>query len=205
MITLVALGTSLGGFDAVRRLLVQLRHSCNAAIVIVQHRSPQADATLVDLLAQHCALPVCEPCDRDPIQPGHVYLAPADYHLLVEPGCFSLSIDPPVSFARPSIDVLFESVAAAYGSAAIGLVLTGSSRDGARGAAAIKRAGGRVFVEDPMLAQSPIAPQAALAAADVDAVLPLDGLAEVINELCHAASDATTHPGAGTDRDPNHA
>jgi two-component system chemotaxis response regulator CheB len=205
MTTLVALGTSLGGFDAVRKLLHQVRHSCNAALVIVQHRSPQADATLVDLLAQHCALPVSEPCDRDPIEPGHVYLAPADYHLLVEPGCFSLSIDPPVSFARPSIDVLFESVAAAYGSAAIGFVLTGSSRDGARGAAAIKRAGGRVFVEDPMLAHSPVAPEAALAAADVDGVLPLDGLAAVLNRLCHATSDGTTLPATGSDREPTEA
>jgi two-component system chemotaxis response regulator CheB len=194
MTTLVALGASLGGFDAIRSLLRPLRSSCDAALVIAQHRSPQADATLLDLLAQHCALPISEPCDRDPIEPGHVYLAPADYHLLVEPGCFSLSIDAPVSFARPSIDVLFESVAAAYRSAAVGIVLTGSSRDGAWGAAAIKRAGGRVFVQDPLLAHSPIAPEATLALADVDAVLSLDRLAEVLNQLCHSANAPTTTP-----------
>jgi two-component system chemotaxis response regulator CheB len=149
MNTLIAVGTSLGGLDAMRILLRPLAKNCTASIVIAQHRSAQADETLVELLARACALPVSEPCDRDPIEPGRVYLAPADYHLLVEPGCFSLSVDPPVSYARPSVDVLFESVADAYRSAAVGVVLTGANRDGADGAAAIKRAGGRVFVQDP--------------------------------------------------------
>jgi two-component system chemotaxis response regulator CheB len=190
MIRLVAIGTSLGGFDAVRGLLRGLRPDCAAAIVIVQHRSPLADAALLDLLAQHSPLPMLEPCDRDLIEPGHVYLAPADYHLLVEPGCFSLSIDAPVRYARPSIDVLFESVADAYGPTAVGIVLTGSSPDGARGAAAIKRAGGRVLVEDPRLAHSPTAPEATLAAVSVDAVLTLDGLAEFLGGLSQSSVPA---------------
>jgi two-component system, chemotaxis family, protein-glutamate methylesterase/glutaminase len=189
MTQLVVVGTSLGGLDAVRTLLAGLRTGMDAAIVIVQHRTPGSDGTLVELLSNRCALPLCEPCDRDPIKPGCVYVAPPDYHLLVEQGCFSLSIDAPVLFARPSIDVLFESAANAYGAALLAFVLTGSSQDGAAGAAAVKRAGGRVYVEDPAYACSPTAPLAALAATRVDAVLPIAQLAQLLAALGEAVQD----------------
>jgi two-component system chemotaxis response regulator CheB len=100
MTRLVVVGTSLGGLDAVRILLAELRAGTQASIVIVQHRTPSSDGTLLELLAKRCVLPVSEPCDRDPIKPGCVYIAPPDYHLLVEEGCFSLSIDAPVQFAQ---------------------------------------------------------------------------------------------------------
>ena len=108
---------------------------------MVQHRRPEVDSRLLELLKGHSPLPVIEPEDKEPILPGHVYLAPPNYHLIVERGFFSLSLDPPVLFARPAIDILFESVADSYGAAGIAVMLTGSNDDGARGAKALKDAG----------------------------------------------------------------
>src|SRR6185503_13811737 len=123
-----------------------------------------------------------------------VYVAPPDYHLIVERGYFALSTDEAVCHARPSIDVLFESVALSYGALAIAVVLTGSSRDGADGARAVKAAGGRVLVQDPATAWSPIAPRAVLASTSADAVLDLGHLAEKLTTLCArpAAIDGDT-------------
>jgi two-component system chemotaxis response regulator CheB len=154
--------------------------------VIVQHRTPLADTALIELLTRACPLTVEEPCDHDPLEAGHVYVAPCDYHCLIEPGHIALSVDAPVNFARPSIDVLFESHARAYGDQSIAFMLTGASQDGAAGATAVKRAGGRVFVEDPARAHSPIAPRATLAMIEADAVLPIEQLATVLAELGRA-------------------
>jgi two-component system chemotaxis response regulator CheB len=183
-VAVVAIGASLGGLHALRTILRELPATLGASVVLVQHRRADADSRLVELLAQACALRVLEPEDKTPLLRDHVYLAPADYHLLVEPGTLALSVDPPVSFARPSIDVLFESVADAYGAAAIGVVLTSSNHDGAAGAAAIKRAGGRVYVQDPKTAESPVGPLAALASTAVDGVLPLGEVAAALTKLC---------------------
>jgi two-component system chemotaxis response regulator CheB len=142
----------------------------------------------LELLQGWSTLQVIEPEDKDPILPGRLYIAPPDYHLLVEPGFFSLSIDPPVSFARPSIDVLFESMSQAYGSRALVAVLTGSNRDGAVGAAAVKRAGGRVLVQDPKSAQSPVAPRAVLQAIAVDEICGMHELAAGVVRWCREAS-----------------
>ena len=103
--------------------------------MIVQHRRAEVDGRLLELLNGHSSLPVVEPDDKEPIRPGHVYLAPSNYHLVAERGFFSLSLDPPVLFARPAIDVLFESVADSYGSTGVAVMLTGSNDDGAIGAA----------------------------------------------------------------------
>jgi two-component system chemotaxis response regulator CheB len=181
---LIAIGASLGGLAAVGVLLRGLPARLGVGIVLAQHRRPDPQSRLVDLLAHDCALPVLEPEDRSLLEPDRVYLAPADYHLLVEPGVLALSIDPPVNFARPSIDVLFESVADAYGPAAIGVMLTNSNEDGAEGARAIKRAGGCVLVQDPARAESPIGPRATLALTPVDAVLDLPELAAELQRLC---------------------
>jgi two-component system, chemotaxis family, protein-glutamate methylesterase/glutaminase len=179
----VAIGASLGGLDAVETLLEALPKTYPAALLIVQHRRADSDSRLLELLRCHSLLPVSEPEDKQPLEPGHVYLAPPNYHMLVERGLLSLSIDPPVAFARPSIDVLFESVADAYGPRAVGVVLTGSNHDGAAGAAAIKRRGGIVLVQDPSSAEAPETPRAALAATRVDAVLGLPALALRLNEI----------------------
>jgi two-component system chemotaxis response regulator CheB len=174
----VVIGTSLGGFDAVRLLLSRLPASFPAPIVLVQHRMSDSDGLLLDLLRVESRLPVSEPEDKDPIVPGYVYLAPSDYHLLVERGFFSLSTEDPVCHARPSIDVLFQSAADAYGPAAVAVLLTGSTRDGASGARAVKNAGGRVLVQDPRTALSPVAPKAALECTVVDSVLELPRIAD---------------------------
>jgi two-component system, chemotaxis family, protein-glutamate methylesterase/glutaminase len=173
----VAIGASLGGLTAIETLLEALPASFPASVLIVQHRRADSDSRLLELLRSHSALPVWEPEDKQPLEPGHVYLAPPDYHMLVERGRLALSIDPPVAFARPSIDVLFESVADAYGLRAVAVVLTGASSDGAAGAALIKRQGGIVLVQDPSSAEAPQAPKAAIAATQVDAVLHLPALA----------------------------
>jgi two-component system chemotaxis response regulator CheB len=181
---LIAIGASLGGLEAVQTLLGGLPAGFRSPIALVQHRGAQVDGHLVDLLNKRSALPVREPDDKDPIEPGHVYLAPPGYHLVVERGFLSLSLDAPVLFARPSIDVLFESVADSYGAAAVALVLTGSNDDGAAGAEAIKQVGGRVIVQDPATARAPAGPLSVLARVAVDATLPLAEIAPYLTALC---------------------
>lgn len=172
---LVAIGTSLGGLNALIAVLRALPDTLAAPIAIVQHRSPTPEGSLAALLQQHTPLTVVEAEDKTPMSPGTVYLAPADYHLLVEePGVLALSTDPPVRSARPSIDVLFETAADAYGPALLGVLLTGASADGAAGLAHIKRCGGRVVVQEPSSAESSVMPAAGIAATSVDYVLPLD-------------------------------
>jgi two-component system chemotaxis response regulator CheB len=135
-----------------------------------------------------CPLPIEEPEDKAPIEPGHVYLAPNDYHLLVEKGHFALSIDAPVWYARPSINVLFESAADAYAELSVGVILSGVGGDGARGLAAIKERGGTALVEEPSTAAYPAMPMAALAATTVDRVLPLAEIAAFLKSICQAGA-----------------
>jgi two-component system chemotaxis response regulator CheB len=183
-VEIVAVGASLGGLQAVQALLRGIPKDFGASLVIVQHRRADPGSMLVELLAKHSALPVCEPEDKVPLEVNQVYVAPGDYHLLVEDGHLALSVDPPVCYARPSIDVLFESVADSYGPAAIGVMLTNSNDDGAAGAKAIKRAGGRVIVQDPGEAESPVGPKAVLAMTEVDAVLPIEAIATTLVKWC---------------------
>jgi two-component system chemotaxis response regulator CheB len=150
---------------------------------MVQHRRADEESRLVMLLQRYTSLTVVEPEDKDPLQKDHVYVAPAGYHLLVERDSLSLSLDAPVIFARPSIDVLFESVADSFGERAVAVMLTGSNEDGAAGAVAVKRAGGRVYVQNPKTAESPAAPRAVLAVVQPDAVLDLPALAGLLAGL----------------------
>jgi two-component system chemotaxis response regulator CheB len=124
-------------------------------------------------LQRYTLLSIHEPEDREAVLPGHIYLAPADYHLLLEPGYFTLSTAAPVNYARPAIDMLFESAADSYGQRAMGVILTGMNHDGAEGLATIKRRGGLAVVQDPATAEAPAMPEAALAATPVDQILPL--------------------------------
>jgi two-component system chemotaxis response regulator CheB len=180
---IIAVGASLGGLTATRVLLAGLPASLDCAVVLVQHRGPDMSGRLVELLRSHSRLPVSEPDDKEPIQPGHVYVAPSSYHLLVERAFFSLSLDAPVWFARPSIDVLFESVADSYGPSAVAVMLTCASEDGAAGAHAVKRAGGLVLVQDPAMAEAPEGLRAVLARTPVDDVLPVERLAARLTGL----------------------
>ena len=177
---LVAVGASLGGLNALTRVLGALPEKFRVPLVIVQHRtiSPNGGG-LGKLLQQHTRLTVVETEDKMALEPGRIYLAPADYHLMIEePGRVALSTDAPVRSARPSIDVLFQTAADAYRDAVLGVILTGASADGAEGLAAIKGLGGRAIVEDPTTAECRTMPAAALAATAVDYVLPLDRIGD---------------------------
>jgi two-component system chemotaxis response regulator CheB len=161
---MIVIGGSLGSMAAVRTILREIPRSFALPIVVVLHRHRDSEDTLVPLLQRDLALPVCEVLDKDPIRAGQVHVAPCDYHLLVEPMYFSLSTDDPVQFARPSIDVLFESAADVFGARVTGVVLTGANHDGAQGAGEIRRRGGSVIVQDPATAESSVMPNAALLA-----------------------------------------
>lgn len=181
---LVVVGTSWGGLDAVGRILADLDPHCCFALVVVQHRaadSPQA--AMVRYLQQRSGLPVTEVDDKDPIEPGRVYLAPPDYHLLIEPGHFALSLEAPVRYSRPSIDVLFEAAAEAYGPAVVGVVLTGANADGTEGLRAIKAHGGRTIVQDPATAERAEMPGSAIAEGLADVVLTLEEIAVALNVI----------------------
>jgi two-component system chemotaxis response regulator CheB len=184
MPSVVVVGTSLGGLAALSSLLRAMPAGFAVPMAVVQHRGKAEDDALQRLLAAQTSLRVSEPNDKDPLEPGRVYLAPADYHLLVERASVALSTAPPRNFARPSIDLLFESAAEAHGSGVVALVLTGSNHDGAAGVRRVKERGGRVFVEDPATAHSSAMPASAIAAAPVDAVLPLAKLCERLVAEC---------------------
>jgi two-component system, chemotaxis family, protein-glutamate methylesterase/glutaminase len=181
---LIAIGASWGGLHAVSTLLDGLSADVDAAVVVAQHRGPDAArGVLGNLLQRHVARPVSEPNDKEPVERCRVYVAPADYHLLVENGHFALSTEARVQHARPSIDVLFESVADFYRERAIGIVLTGANADGARGLAAIKAAGGVAIVQDPATAERRAMPDAAIAATHADAVLALEEIPRFLHGL----------------------
>lgn len=184
---LLVIGTSLGGVNALKTILGGLPGDFPLPIAVVQHRHRESDGALGSLLQQITALQVCEAEDKDDLLPGHVYLAPADYHLLVESGYVSLSTEEPVLFARPSIDVLFESAADAYGAHTIGMVLTGANHDGAQGLARIKACGGWTIVQTPDSAECKVMPEAAIKATIVDAIVPLVTIAAYLIQLCDRA------------------
>jgi two-component system chemotaxis response regulator CheB len=183
---IVVAGASTGGLAAMQTLLPRLPQDFTLPFVVVQHRGKESGTGLCDLLQRCSNLPVSEPEDKELIEGGHVYLAPCDYHLLVEIGSFALSTESPVWFARPSINVLFESAADAYGEDVIGVLLTGANADGARGLAAIKARGGMTIVEEPSTAQAREMPDAALALIDVDRILPLPEIAPFLYSLNRA-------------------
>lgn len=183
-VEVAVIGGSWGGLDALCELLTGLDPVCSLAIVVALHRAANApEGALVSLLTSRCPVPVSEPDDKDPIEPGHLYLAPADYHLLVEPGRFALSIDAPVRFSRPSIDMLFQSAAGSYAERAAAVVLSGANDDGCRGLREVKDRGGITLVQEPSGALRREMPDAAIATGAVDQVLPLLGIAAVLNGL----------------------
>jgi two-component system chemotaxis response regulator CheB len=181
---LICIGASWGGLHAVSRLLADVPDDIEQPIAIAQHRRPEAGSALAEILGEHTHRRVLDVEDKTPIEPRHVYLAPSDYHLLVEPGSFALSVDERVQHARPSVDVLFESAADAYGAAVIGVILTGANEDGAAGLARIKRRGGVAIVQDPGSAERRAMPDAAIAATAADAILPLEEIGRFLYGLC---------------------
>jgi two-component system chemotaxis response regulator CheB len=181
---LIVIGCSLGGMRALQVVLAGLPATFTVPVAVVQHRHRASNEGLPVYLRKSSHLPVIDVDDKQWIKPGTVYLAPADYHLLVERGMFSLSVDDRVAYSRPSIDVLFESAADAYGDKVVGVIMTGSNQDGAEGAKRVKARDGFLVVQDPATAEAPSMPQAAIAAARVDRILPLERIGPFLVELC---------------------
>ena len=189
----VVIGSSLGGLAAVSTILAALPEGFPLPIVIAQHRAaaPPADGRLRAIWQRCTSLVVSDAEDKSPIVPGHVYVAPADYHLMIEArDLFALSTEGPVLWARPSIDVLFETVAEAYGESVIGVILTGASADGSQGIRAIRARGGCALVQDPSAAECDVMPRAALAATAVNHVLGLHDLGRMLVALAGVPAEA---------------
>ena len=173
---IVAVGASAGGLYAQRILVASLPAGFPMPVAVVQHRSKDSEL-LCELLQECTAMQVYEVNDKEEARPGCVYIAPPDYHMLVDEGYFTLSTEAPVRFSRPSIDVTFESAADTYGMDAIGVVLTGANADGSRGLRRIVDAGGLAVVQDPATAEVRVMPQAARKACPEACVLPMDQIA----------------------------
>ncbi|MDX6448628.1 MAG: two-component system, chemotaxis family, protein-glutamate methylesterase/glutaminase [Gaiellaceae bacterium] len=186
MIEIAVIGASWGGLNALTTVLSGLVcDELRATVVIAQHRSPESSqSVLPQLLGESSSAPVREASDKETIEPATIYLAPPDYHLLIEDGHFALATDARVQFARPSIDVLFETAAEVYGDRALGVILTGANADGAAGLRSIRERGGLTVVQDPATAERSAMPAAALAATPVDAVLPLEEIGPFLVRHC---------------------
>jgi two-component system chemotaxis response regulator CheB len=180
---LVVVGTSWGGLAALRTLVGALPASFRMAVTLVQHRHKDSDHVLRALLQEHSPLIVCEVEDKMPLEEGHIYVAPPDYHTLIEPGHFALSTEAPVRFSRPSIDVTFNSAADAYGHRVVGVVLTGANTDGASGLLRISELGGLAIIQDPKTAESPTMPAAAQHTVPRARVMPLPRIGEYLAML----------------------
>jgi two-component system chemotaxis response regulator CheB len=190
-VELVAIGASWGGLKAVERVLEALPADFAAAVVIAQHRrADDDDSRLQQLLAARCALQVVDAEDKAALDPGTVLVAPADYHLYVERGAVSLSVDEPLNYSRPSIDVLFASAADAYGEQVAGVVLTGANADGAAGLARIALRGGTAIVQDPESAERREMPDAAIAVTPDARILPLAEIGPLLVQLVAAREGA---------------
>jgi two-component system chemotaxis response regulator CheB len=180
----IVVGGSSGGINALAHILPSLRKTLSAGVLIVLHLPRDRRSMLVDIFRQRCELKLQEASDKDDIAAGAVYFAPPDYHMLVEGGSsIGLSVDPPVHFSRPSIDVLFESAADRYGESLVGILLSGANEDGAHGLQTIAEAGGLTIVQDPASAPMPTMPLAALTRIQPDHVLSPEAIAQLILDL----------------------
>jgi two-component system chemotaxis response regulator CheB len=179
----VVIGVSAGGFEALATILSPLPADLPVPILVVQHIAIGGGRYNIQHLNGCCALRVVEAKAMEFVRPGTVYMAPPDYHLLLEDDeSITLSVEERVNFARPAIDPLFESAADVYGPRLIGIILTGANRDGAQGARVIKERGGTIIVQDPATAYARMMPEATLAATPVDYTIRLDAMAALL--LC---------------------
>ena len=186
---IVVVGTSWGGLSALHALIAGLPRGYAIPVVAVQHRHRQS-GQMASLLQDRTSLGVCEVEDKAPIVAGNVYIAPPDYHLLIERGFFSLSTDEPVHYSRPSIDVTFVSAADTYGNRSVGVVLTGANADGARGLHRIADRGGLALVQSPETAESATMPTAAIREVPSARVLSIKEIAETLVALPMSATQA---------------
>lgn len=183
-ITVIAIGASAGGVEALMAILPALPATLPAAVFVVLHLPRERSSVLATLFAPRCAMRVREAEDKLPVERGTIYFAPADYHLLIDRGpTLALSADEPVHYSRPSVDVLFDAAADCYGPALAAIVLTGANDDGAAGLATVAREGGVTIVQDPLTARMPAMPSAALRRVQPDFVLPIAAIADLVAHL----------------------
>ena len=184
---LIIVGCSLGGLSATKTLLAGISDDCAVPIILIQHREQKAevsmDNVLTNMMQRYTKRRIEEAEDKMPLRQNCIYLAPADYHVLVEHDCVALSADEPVTYARPSIDVAFDSAARTYGSSVVCVVLTGASRDGAEGAASIENRGGLVIIQDPLTAEKDTLPKAARASTKKPLIMQLDEIGPFISNI----------------------
>jgi two-component system chemotaxis response regulator CheB len=178
------IGGSSGSFDVLLNLMPNLHSLDSAAIIIVLHRKNAYDTTLTDVLSYRTAIEIKEVEEKEPLLPGIIYIAPADYHLLIEKDyTFSLDVSERINYSRPSIDVSFETAAEAFEQKLIGILLSGSNMDGAKGLQVIKEFGGVTIVQDPQSAESPFMPQQAIDKGAVDYILKPAEITNFINRM----------------------
>ncbi|MBA4367957.1 MAG: chemotaxis protein CheB [Desulfobacterium sp.] len=177
----IVMGVSAGGFNALHTMLPLFPRDFPLPIIIVQHRISENNTFLEESLNRVCQLTVKESNEKETINPGIIYIAPGGYHLLVEKDLtFSLSVDEPVCYSRPSIDVLFETASLAFGPRLIGVILTGANDDGSEGIKKIKSKGGLTIAQDPESAEVEIMPRSAIETKTVDFILPLEEIPSFI-------------------------
>lgn len=180
----IVIGVSAGGLNAMKTLLPALPADFPLPVVVVQHIGARSDGTWIDILNSLCALNIKEADEKEKIEKGNVYVAPPNYHLLIEKDeTFTLTVDEKVNFARPSIDVLFESAAVAYQEKLIGIILTGSNSDGTEGMKKIQENGGLTIAQDPLTAESSYMPASAITAVKIDFVLPIKKIINLLLDI----------------------
>jgi len=180
----IVMGVSAGGLDALKAVVSGLPDNFTIPVMIVQHCSKDSNDFLCRYLAGFCYCAVKEAEDKEPVKTGHIYIAPPDYHLIVETGrTLALSVDPPVNFSRPSVDVLFETAAEVYQERLVGVVMTGANNDGSMGCKKIKSFGGLLVVQDPKTAAFPQMPLGAIAAAKVDQIITVEDIGLFLSGL----------------------
>lgn len=185
----VVLGASAGGLEAMSTIFSMLPGDFELPVIVAQHLSPATDGFRFGFYNDLTPLTVKEADDKEAIRKGYIYMAPANYHLLIERDeTFALNIDEKVNYSRPSIDVLFESAARVWGSRLIGLLLTGANSDGSRGMGVIKERGGLTIVQDPETAPHPAMPRFAIDSGVVDRVLSLEGIGLFLKKIAPSRS-----------------
>lgn len=183
-IDIVVIGTSAGGLAALGTILTNLDDSLVFPIVIVQHMSADTGDSILNLLKKYSTFELTQPIDKERVLGNHIYLAPPDYHLMIERDfTFSLTLDPKVNYCRPSIDVLFETAAEAYLDKTLGIVLTGANRDGTEGSLAIKKFSGVVIAQDPKEAKVSVMPTSVINSGAVDHILTLKDICSMLNRI----------------------
>lgn len=185
----IVIGASAGAIEALTVVLPPLSRELHVPVIAVVHLPPRRVSLLPELFRSRCRAPVHEPLDKQPVTAGTIWFAPADYHLSIEPDRrFALSLDPPVRYSRPAVDVLFESAADVYGAGLTAVVLSGANEDGAAGATAVRQHGGRVYVQLPGQAIAPTMPEAAIRHAKPQFVGSLEAIAAL---LCDETGQST--------------